>query len=228
VTRRLLREIQGGVRYHEARKQVNDSRSDEQLLRDVGTDPDAFEEFYRRHVGKVVGFAVRRCSSAHEVADLVSTVFLAAVEAAPRFDPELGRPISWLLGIAAKERAKSARQRGREANALARLSGADLLDDADLARLEEQIDAARLAPGVRTAISALPSTEREMIELTTFDGLTPADAAAALHIRPSTARMRLNRGRKKLRRALQRTGADSRRRRDHQTSVTGLPEEACG
>jgi RNA polymerase sigma factor (sigma-70 family) len=188
---------------------VADSRSDEDLVSTMAIDPDAFEEFYRRHIHKVMGFAVRRCTTPEEVADLASAVFLVVIQAAPRFDPKLGRAVPWLLGIAAKEYARGARRRAREAKALARLAGRELLDDADHLRLEEQIDAARLAPQVRAAIAALPPTERHMVELTGVDGLSPTDAAAALGIRPSTARMRLNRGRKKLRRALERGGADS-------------------
>lgn len=186
---------------------VDDKRSDEDLIGAMAADPDAFEEFYRRHVSKVTGFAVRRCGSPEEVADLVSSVFLVAIQAAPRFDLNLGKPVPWLLGIAAKEHARTLRRRGREARAVARLKGRDLLDDADHARLEEQIDAAHLAPRVRTALAGLPPGEREMVELTTIEGLAPADAATALGIRPATARMRLHRGRKKLRRALERSGA---------------------
>jgi hypothetical protein len=33
-----------------------------ELLGHAGRHPGAFEEFYRRHAGKVVAFAVRRCS----------------------------------------------------------------------------------------------------------------------------------------------------------------------
>ena len=35
-----------------------------------------FEELYRRHVGKLTSFAARRCSTAHEVPDLVAAVWL--------------------------------------------------------------------------------------------------------------------------------------------------------
>ena len=206
---------------------MEDSRSDEDLLTTMATDPDAFEEFYRRHIGKVMGFAVRRCTTPEEVADLAATVFLAVIDAAPRFDSKLGRAVPWLLGIAAKEQARDVRRRGREAKALARLRGRELLEDADHLRLEEQIDAARLAPQVRVAMAALPRAEREMIELTSLDGLTPAEAAAALGIRPSTARMRLNRGRKKLQRSLERAHAHSGDPRNTVAPFTTTTREAC-
>jgi hypothetical protein len=71
------------------------------------------------------------------------------IEAAPRFDSKLGATVPWLLSIAAKEHARALRRRGREANALARLRGRELLEDADHLRLEEQIDAARLGCNAR-------------------------------------------------------------------------------
>lgn len=179
-----------------------DDRSDEQLLLVMAEDPDAFEEFYRRHIGKVIGFAVRRCTNAEDVADLVSAVFLQAIHSTSGFDPERGSAVPWLLGIAAHEQARTRRRRWREAAAIDRLEGRALLDEEDHERLAARIDAARLAPRVRDALRALTPMERQMVELTSLEELTPAEAAAALRIRPSTARMRLSRGRKKLRRAL--------------------------
>ncbi len=181
---------------------MGDERSDEQLLLAMANDPDAFEEFYRRHIGKVMTFAVRRSTNPEDVADLVSAVFLAAIRSTARFDPERGPAIPWLLGIAAHEQARALRQRRREANAIERLKGRALLDEEDHERLTARIDAARLAPQVQNALSTLTRVERQMVELTSLEQLTPTQAAAALHIRPATARMRLNRGRKKLRRAL--------------------------
>ena len=181
---------------------MRDEPSDEDLLLSISTDPDAFEVLYRRHIGKILGFAVRRCGSPEEVADLVSAVFLQAIESAPRFDPQRGRAVPWLLGIAAHERARARRSRRRETRAIERLEGRELLDQEDHQRLAEQIDAARAAPRVREALDRLPPAERQMLELTSLDGLTPSEAAEVLRIRPATARMRLNRGRKKLRRVL--------------------------
>lgn len=168
----------------------------------MAADPDAFEEFYRRSIGKVVGFAVRRCSNADDVADLVSAVFLQAITSTSGFDPRRGAAVPWLLGIAAHEQARALRCRRREATAMDRLRGRALLDEEDHERLTARIDAARMAPRLRQALEALTPLERQMVELTSLDGLTPTEAAVVLGIRPSTARMRLNRGRRKLRRSL--------------------------
>jgi DNA-directed RNA polymerase specialized sigma24 family protein len=65
---------------------------DTELLATLGTDPAAFEEFYRRHVAAVTAFAVRRLDRPEDVADLVASVFLAVIESVDRYDPSRGRP----------------------------------------------------------------------------------------------------------------------------------------
>ncbi len=180
---------------------MGDQRLDE-LVPLAGCDPAAFEQLYRRTVGRVTGFAVRRCTTPEDVADLVAATYLAVIGSAHRFDPERGAAVPWLLGIAAHQHARGVRRSCREVAALGRLAGRSLLDQDDYQRLEEQIDAARLAPTLQSAIETLPVGERRVVELTGFDGLTLAAAAAALDIRPATARMRLSRGRRKLRRLL--------------------------
>lgn len=181
---------------------MGDERLDEELVSLAGSDPDAFEELYRRTVGKVTGFAVRRCRTPEDVADLVAATYVAVIDSAHRFDPERGAVLPWLLGIAAHQHAGTLRRSQREAGALGRLAGRSLLDEDDYQRLVEQIDAARLCPQLRSAIEGLPAGERRVVELIGMDGLTLTAAAAALDIRPATARMRLSRGRRKLRRVV--------------------------
>ena len=180
-----------------------DERPDEHLIPVIGTDPEALETFYRRNVRRVVSFAARRGERPDDVADLVASVFVAAIESAHRFDSRRGGAVPWLLGIAVHEHARLRRRRGREAAAMRRLAGRSLLEGDDYQRLEDQIDAARLAPEVRAALEALPPRERELLELVSLDGLDQHEAAAALGVRPGTARMRLSRGRRKLQRLLE-------------------------
>lgn len=181
---------------------MGDRRLDEELVPLAGSDPAAFEELYRRTVGRVTGFAVRRCRTPEDVADLVAATYLAVIDSARRFDPERGAVLPWLLGIAAHQHAGALRRSRREDQAVSRLAGRSLLDEDDYQRLEQAIDAARLHPQLLSAIDALPAGERQVVELTGVNGLTLAAAAAALDIRPATARMRLSRGRKKLRRVV--------------------------
>jgi RNA polymerase sigma-70 factor (ECF subfamily) len=178
------------------------SPSDEELLVRAGSDPEAFAELYHRHFRQIVAFAVRRCARPGEVADLVAAVWLEVIGSADRYDPSRGHALPWMLGIAANLAASEARRRARERQALERLAGRRLLEDDEAQRLEARIDADRIAPRVRDAVSKLPAGERAMVELVVLDGLTPAAAAAALDLDGAAGRMRLARARRKLRASL--------------------------
>ncbi|HET6190727.1 MAG TPA: sigma-70 region 4 domain-containing protein [Trebonia sp.] len=62
----------------------------------------------------------------------------------------------------------------------------------------EQIDAYRQVRELHKTLQALPEGERAVLELVSVDGLTVAEAAAALSIRQVTARVRLHRARQAL------------------------------
>lgn len=181
---------------------VGNEQSDEELIRVALEDPHAFEELYRRHVGKVVSFAARRCASAGEVGDLVAGVWLEVIASADRFDPRRGRAVPWILGIAANLSASETRRRAREQEAGIRLAGRRILDEDDEARLDEQIQAATVGEELRAALGQLVPAERAVVELIVLDGLSPTETAEALGIRAAAVRMRLSRARRKLRRVL--------------------------
>ena len=84
-------------------------RTDAELLAAAAAgDGDAFAAFFRRHVRAVTAYAVRRCSSPDEVADLVSDTFAAALQATSRYEPMLPSALPWLFGI---ERRRHSDQR---------------------------------------------------------------------------------------------------------------------
>jgi RNA polymerase sigma factor (sigma-70 family) len=178
-----------------AREQV----PDEVLLSSAVSNPAAFEEIYRRHVGSVVAFAARRCRRSEEVHDLVGAIWLEVIGAVPRFDPTKGRALPWILGVAANLAADGRRRQAREAEALRRLAGRRVLDDDDHARLEAMIDAERSARPLIAGKNGLPASERIALELVVFDGLTAVEAGEALGVDAAAVRMRLARARRKLR-----------------------------
>jgi RNA polymerase sigma-70 factor (ECF subfamily) len=180
----------------------DDAPDDDTLVRRLTTDHDALDAFYRRHVGKVIGFAARRTATPEELADVVAATFVAAIEASPRFDPARGRAVPWLLGIAFNTLMAQRRRELGEARAWARLGGRRLLDADDYDRLEHRIDGERLSPVLSAAVAALPDGERAVLELVTRDDLTPAQAARVLGISGPHARVRLARARRKVRAAL--------------------------
>jgi RNA polymerase sigma factor (sigma-70 family) len=170
-------------------------------LTSIAHDTGAFEAFYRAHVEDVQRFIARRVHDPHLAADLTADVFLAAIEAAPRYRAARGTPRAWLYGIARNVVGGEHRRAAREQRALARIDGRRLLADDDLERMQERIDAARDARTLRAALVELTESERAVLELVVIDDLTVTEAAAALGIRGATARVRLHRARVALRRS---------------------------
>ncbi len=157
--------------------------ADEDLLRRLSSDQVAFEVFYRRHVDRVIGFATRRVTDPADAADLVAATFVTVLDAARSYDPGRGEPGAWLLGITARLIVNARRRKVRESAALARIAGRRLIDQSDIERLEERIDAARSSRAMIAALERLRPRAREALLLVGAAGLQPAGPA----VRPRTA-----------------------------------------
>ncbi|MGP4010905.1 RNA polymerase sigma factor [Streptomyces sp. 4N124] len=163
--------------------------------------PDAagFAVFYEENFDAVLGFVARRTSCPQVAADLTADIFVAALEAAGQYDPERGAPAAWLKGIARNVLFSHYRGNVREQHAVARLNGRRLLDEEDIAVLEERIDAERAARALAERHSALSEPLREVLDLVAVDGLTPREAAQVLGLNQATVRVRLHRAKRALR-----------------------------
>jgi RNA polymerase sigma factor (sigma-70 family) len=168
-------------------------------VRSIGTDPAAFTEFYRAHVDEVTRFVARRVADPQLVADVTAEVFVAVIEAAARYRGSTGGPRTWLYGIARNVIAAEFRRSVREQRAESLVAGRRLLDADDVDRLMEKIDAFRQVRKLLVELRALPEGERAVLELVSVDGLSVAEAAAALNIGQVAARVRLHRARRALR-----------------------------
>ncbi|MFE1978204.1 RNA polymerase sigma factor [Streptomyces hygroscopicus] len=144
--------------------------------------PDAagFAAFYEENFDAVLGFVTRRTSCPQVAADLTADIFVAALEAAGRYDAGRGSPSAWLYGIARNVLSSHYRGNVRERHAVARLNGRRLLAERH---------------------SALSEPLREVLDLVAVDGLTPREAAEALGLNQATVRVRLHRAKRALRAA---------------------------
>jgi RNA polymerase sigma factor (sigma-70 family) len=172
------------------------------VVRAAGQDRGAFEALYRATVDDVIGFFARRVIDPQVVADLTADVYLAALASVHTYSAARGSPRAWLFGIARHVLSGHRRAGLSERERQRRVEGRRLLDDHDVDRLVERIDAQRSRHRLYAALAALPDGERAIFELVAVDGLVPAEAAAVLGIRAATGRVRLHRARRTLRASL--------------------------
>jgi DNA-directed RNA polymerase specialized sigma24 family protein len=76
------------------------AKRDGKSISDVGVDPDAFEAFYREHVGDVQRFVAHRADDPYLAADLTPDIALAVIKSASGYRQDSGSPRAWLFGIA--------------------------------------------------------------------------------------------------------------------------------
>src|ERR1700688_2874151 len=156
----------------------------------IGSDPDAFEAFYREHVEAVQRFVARRVGDRERAADLTADIFVAAIESASTYRSDRGTVTAWLFGIARVAVSADRRRVGRERQASSRLLGRRLLDADDVGCADERLDAEAHCRRLYQAMAHLSDGQRAVLELVAVDGLALSEAAAALGIAPLAARVR--------------------------------------
>jgi RNA polymerase sigma-70 factor (ECF subfamily) len=155
-------------------------------------DEHAFSDLVRAHLAAVRGYVTRRLP-ADEVDDAVAEVFASAWRQREHLpDP----PTYWLLHAASYQIRNQYRQRGRLARLAERLGqqrppGPPVPQDASVEELT-----------VYEALAKLPEADREVIRLVAWEDLDTAGIAQVLGCSLVTARSRVHRARKKLKRIL--------------------------
>jgi RNA polymerase sigma factor (sigma-70 family) len=160
-----------------------------------------FEVVFRKHFGSVHRFIARRVGQAL-AEDLAAEVFATAYRRRAAYRPERGSLRSWLYGIAANVLREHWRDEQQLLELDARLARDRLgpLPTAQFADAADQrVIAATLAPRIAGALAALSREQREVLLLHAWADLSHEEIAAALGIRPGTARSRLSRARAALR-----------------------------
>jgi RNA polymerase sigma-70 factor, ECF subfamily len=149
-----------------------------------------FSHLYRDHAREILGYALRRCPDPEDAADAVGETFLTAWRRLGEVPlGEEGR--LWLYGTARFVVANQRRGERRRSRLTEHLR-------AELRRRLPTEPAAD-ASGIVEALKGLEESDRELLMLVGWEGLTPAQAAQVLGITALAARSRLHRARRRLR-----------------------------
>jgi RNA polymerase sigma-70 factor (ECF subfamily) len=164
---------------------ANDPPDDVALLRDVAAgDRVALATLYDRHSALVVAIGVRILRNRRDAEDIAHDVFLEVWRRAATYDPSKASVKTWLVLIMrcrALDRRKSA--------AVAMTTA--LVDDARATDAMDGPDAAIDRSRVAGALAALTPTQREVLSLGYFEGLSSSEIAERLSIPLGTVKSRV-------------------------------------
>ena len=160
------------------------------------TDREAdFRALYDQHFTALLGYALRRSDSGEDAADVVAETFVVAWRRMSELPPG-DQARLWLYGVARRVLANGRRGAVRRDRLGSRLRQRMAVVAPDHA------DAVVGALDVREALAGLREADRELLLLTSWEGLGPQEVAVVLGIGAGTVRTRLSRARERLRRQL--------------------------
>ena len=152
------------------------------------------ERLHREHAGAVRAFVRRRIGD-EEADEVVADVFVVAWRRAADVPAQ---PRTWLLGVARRVLANRRRTARRQRALYERLA-----HEAERGPAHAGAPEGNEAGALLRGLAALRERDREVLLLVTWDGLSHAEAAAVLGVRPATLTMRVHRARARLERALE-------------------------
>ncbi|MEV8638193.1 sigma-70 family RNA polymerase sigma factor [Streptosporangium sp. NPDC051023] len=161
-----------------------------------------FEAVYRETYGQITAYAVRRCDSPQDAADVVAETFTVAWRRMDELPPGEEATL-WLYGVARNVLANHNRFEGRRKARSAELDVrmADLYTDSPESGVERE--------AIALAFRSLPDNDRELLSLVAWEGLDHQEIATALGMSRNLVRVRLHRARKRFSRALTEAGVHS-------------------
>jgi RNA polymerase sigma-70 factor (ECF subfamily) len=166
---------------------INEDKA--RLARSLEGDPEAFEALVREHQRMIHSLCYRMSGSLADADDLAQETFVHAYRHLAEFRDE-ARFSSWLYRIAVNQCLNWQRRRQRQQELNRQWA------EEELASGREE-DPAR-AQRVQEALMKLNPKQRVAMILTTYDGMTHAQAAQVLRCSETTVSWRLFAGRRKL------------------------------
>lgn len=172
--------------------------SDAELIaRVAGGDRVAFEELYARYARAVYGLALRRIRDRGRAEDATQEAFAALWRSASRYDPRRGSGAPWFF-VVARNAVTDVLRRTPEA---AVDDAAEAVSDAPSP--ETRAEADWEAWQVHRAVAALPETERPLIELAYWGGMSQSEVARYFGLPLGTVKTRTRAALERLAQALE-------------------------
>lgn len=192
------REPRGGPAPGAAPDPPDDPRPEEPAKSEL---PHDFASWYEDHRSTVYRYVRFRVASRETAEDVTSEVFMKALRALDRYDPDRAAPRTWLLRIARNavtDHLRSLKRRGSLHVSLDRIP--DLV--ADIPSQDERVLKQERIQKLLNANRRLRKSDQEILSLRYAAGLDNGEIAEALGITPNAVAVRLHRALKRLRKAV--------------------------
>ena len=163
----------------------------------VAGDARAFEQLFARLAPRVHGFFLRSFRDSTVADDLLQVTFMKVHRAREQYDQEL-KVAPWVFAVAARVRLDELRRRLR----LPEDADEDTIARADETAPRDPPPDTDLQEAVRDALARLPESQRAVIHLHRYEGLTFPEIARVLGTTPGAVKLRAFRGYETLRKEL--------------------------
>lgn len=163
------------------------------ILRMAAGEEAALGELYDATLGKVYGLALRITGRTDAAEDVAAEVYHQAWRQADRYDPERGRPLTWLMTMAHSRALDSLRRRDEadshpEPETLAEPEAAPRADPLDLLLCVER-DAA-----LQDALARLDPVQRQLLALSFYRDLSHQEIADHTRLPLGTVKSHIRKG----------------------------------
>lgn len=158
--------------------------SDGTLIERVAArDETAFEELYRRYARAVLGLAIRRLGDRQAAEEALQETFMAVWRSAWSYRPDRGAGGAWLYAVAGNSIVDRYRARSKAVG--------EPPERVSLERgPEEHAEASFVAWRIHRAIEDLPVSERRVLELAYWSGLSQSEVSNRLGVPLGTVKTR--------------------------------------
>jgi RNA polymerase sigma-70 factor (ECF subfamily) len=186
-------------------------------------DPDAMMDLYDRYSRLLYSIVFRAVNNTAIAEEITQEVFLRIWNRVRTFDEEKGNLEAWLVTVA-RNRAFDYLRSIRNAPDTSSVSLSDLERSSLFATEGIAADRSAAAHAVRRALAALNQDQREVIELTHFEGMTQTEIAGRLSKPLGTVKSLVRSALKNLRSTLIATGSLTGDAREGEMEVSGGAE----
>jgi RNA polymerase sigma-70 factor (ECF subfamily) len=189
------------------RPPVDDAALSAWIERIAARDAAALEALYAAASARVHGFVHRFTRIAALTEDVVEDTFWQVWRQAPRFEPQRGRPMTWILAIARSRAIDALRREQRFRHEP--IDGDDQSDRLELRadhHAQDLLDATRDATQLHAALRSLEPRPRQLVALAFFRGLTHDEIAEHMALPLGTVKSIIRRALLQLRARLQPAG----------------------